>query len=141
MTPKLFQPLALVAFFLSLASCATYTMTPQQLYTTLQSGTPRQATSSLSFYGKQHYTTNGLREIVCTDKKGNTKTLINSPQIEMRITDTNGHRHNFFFDTISLEDAVFRGSNSRLLNTYRSIHFANIRKVEVQNGRKAYYSR
>lgn len=128
---------ALVLF----SSCANYTMTRDQLYSTIKNGSPREAIAAhaMPLYSSGPYRANGVREIVCTDKKGNTHTLMNSPQIEMRITDTNGHKHYFYFDTVYLLDSVFVGSNSRIFNGHRRIHYANIKKVEVQNGRKAYY--
>ena len=91
--------------------------------------------------GSQTYTTNGVKEIECTDRHCKVVKFINSPRVEMRITDLRNKKHIFYFDTIILKDSVFTGMNSRLLVTRKSIRYADIKKVEVQKGAKAYYYR
>lgn len=57
----------------------------------------------------------------------------------MRITDVKNKKHIFYFDTVTIEDSTFTGMNSRALAAFKSIRYADIKKVEVQNGGKPYY--
>jgi len=121
-------------------SCASYTMTPQELFEQVHNATPEEVSTQHALpIGSRTYTANGVKEIACRDKHGKPVTLHNSPQIEMRIKDKKGHRHIFYFDTINLQDSTFSGLNSRILGTRKSIDFADIKTVEVQNGGKAYH--
>ena len=123
-----------------LGSCATYTMTPQQLYDQIHNTTPEEvSTQHAMAIGSRTYMANGVKEIQCSDKHGKPYLLHNSPAIEMRIKDKKGHRHIFYFDTINLQDSIFTGMNSRILGTRKSITYADIKTVEVQNGGKAYH--
>ncbi len=132
--------LPLVSLLVLFSSCATYTMTPQQLYDQIHSATPKEVSTEHSMQiGSRTYTANGVKEIACTDKHGNAVTLTNSPSIEMKIKDKKNHRHIFYFDTINLQDSTFTGLNSRILGTRKSISYADIKTVEVQNGHKAYH--
>ena len=125
---------------LFLNSCATYTMTREQLYAQIHDANPERVTTKHSaMIGQQRYMANGVKEIECTDKHGNPVKFPNSPKVEMRVTDNRNRKHNFYFDTIILEDSTFTGMNSRIFATRRSVSYANIKKVEVQKGAKAFY--
>jgi hypothetical protein len=115
-------------------------MSPEQLYTQIHEATPRNVATKLSGgIGTQRYSANGVREITCFDKDGNEVTFPNSPRVEVKITCNNGKKRYFYFDTILLEDSVFSGCNSRILDTRREVKYADIKKVELQKGAKAYY--
>lgn len=130
----------LLIFPLLLSSCATYVMTPAQLYEQIHTATPEEVSTQHAMpIGSRTYMANGVKEIRCYDRKGNAATLHNSPQVEMRIKDKRNHRHIFYFDTVTLTDSVFTGMNSRILGTRKSISFHDIKSVEVQNGGKAYH--
>lgn len=130
----------LCIFPLFLTSCANYTMTREQLYAQIHNATPQEVTTQHSMaIGSRTYMANGVKEITCTDKHGKPAILHNSPQIEMLIRDKKNHRHVFYFDTISLQDSTFTGLNSRILGTKKSIDYADIKTVKVQNGGKAYH--
>lgn len=122
------------------SSCATYTMTREQLFDQIHSATPEEVTTAHAIpIGSRTYKANGVKEITCSDKHGKMVKIINSPRVEMKIKDTRNHRHVFYFDTIILEDSTFTGMNSRILGTRKSIRYADIKKVEVQDGGKAYH--
>ena len=122
------------------SSCATYTMTPQQLYDQIHNATPEEVSTQHAMpIGSRTYMANSVKEIQCTDKHGNPATLHNSPSIEMKIKDKKNHAHLFYFDTINLQDSTFSGLNSRILGTRKSINFSDIKSVAVQNGGKAYH--
>lgn len=88
-------------------SCATYTMTPQQLFDQIHNATPEEVSTQHAMpIGSRTYMANGVKEIICTDKHGNTYALHNSPAVEMRIKDKKNHRHIFYFDTINLRDSL-----------------------------------
>jgi len=135
-----FQAPAITFLFLALSSCATYRMSREQLFAQIYNATPESATTRHSaMIGTQRYTTNGVKEIRCYDKHGSQCVLANSPRLEMRITCNNGKKRLFYFDTILLEDSVFSGCNSRILGTRKSVKYNDIKTVELQDGRKAYY--
>jgi hypothetical protein len=137
---KSFSVIVTTIVVLFLNSCATYTMTREQLYSQIHNADPEQVTTKHSaMIGQQRYMANGVKEIECTDKHGDRVKFPNSPKVEMRITDNRKHKHIFYFDTIILEDSTFTGMNSRILATRKSVRYEDIKKVEVQKGAKAYY--
>ena len=119
-------------------SCATYTMMPEQLYS--QVNNSERTKIGISSYNRiiGYYISNGIKQVECTDRHGLAVSFPNSPKVEMRITDVNGKRHNFYFDTFILDDSTFTGLNSRILGTTRSIKFSDIKKIEIQKGAKYY---
>ncbi len=123
-----------------LCSCATYHLAPGDLVNQIRAAHQNElnVTHSSPMIPSQRYNGNGVKELICYDKHEKKTSLRITPAIEMRITDTNGHRHIFYFDTVNLEDSVLVGMNSRILSTKRRLSIANMRKVEVQNGGKAY---
>lgn len=88
--------------------------------------------------GEQYeYLANPLMTIKLMDKKGNTVELPNKPSIEMRITEKNGKRTIFYFDSIFLTDSTLVGSKSRFISSIRkTIYLDQIDKIEVQDGKK-----
>jgi len=132
-----------------LSACATYTIPREQLYSMLKNATPdtvttkHAATGTIGITGAMYtgdkYLSNGVKTIACYDKQGSEVTFANSPKVEMRITTNNGRKHIFYFDSVILQDSTFRGYNSRIFRTKISVKYADIKKVEVQKGAKAYY--
>jgi len=61
--------------------------------------------------------------------------------IEIGLTQTNGERNNFYFDTVILENDTFKGGRARLATSFmREIAMDSILKIEIQNGGKNYHS-
>jgi hypothetical protein len=135
--------LAILPFItiLFLSSCATYTMTPEQLIVQLKRARPDTVGvrgGGLLLSVDRDYKINGIGDIVCQDKNGKTISITNNPNVECRITDKKNKRHLFYFDTINLEDSVIKGCNSRFLHTMKSVKIADIQKVELQDAKKAF---
>jgi hypothetical protein len=131
------------------ASGQTYTMSREELFAQIHDASPVKVTTTLigtrpDRKGRypagqaQHYMSNGVKEIVCYDKRGNKVKIPNSPRVELRIKDTRGKNHDLYFDTIDLKDSTFTGLNSRILATMKSIRFADISKVSLQKGHKKF---
>jgi hypothetical protein len=85
------------------------------------------------------YKGNSISKIKVIDKKGKELTIDNSPSIEIRITEKNGKKTIFYFDTVTLRNDTIRGSRSRLIgNLIKAIPLNQIMKIEVQDGKKDY---
>lgn len=134
---------------LFLVSCKTYTMSREELYIQIHNATPVEVTTILKgtvpdrkgqyLKGQaQQYISNGVKEIVCSDKHRNTIKISNSPRVEVRIIDTRNKIYDFYFDTINLEDSTFTGMNLRGLATKKSIRYIDIAKIKLQKGHKKY---
>jgi hypothetical protein len=87
--------------------------------------------------GRFQYLANPIREIACVDKNGNAAQLINSPSIEMRISQADGKRSVFYFDRVLVTDSTLTGVQSRFISSIRkTIRLKDIRKIEIQDGQK-----
>lgn len=83
------------------------------------------------------YLANPITDIQCEDKNGQSQTLINSPSIEIRITEKTGEKTIFYFDRILVTNSHLLGVRSRLAPFInKQIDMANIKSIEVQDGRK-----
>ena len=83
------------------------------------------------------FKTNCIGSIPCTDKKGTCFDLINSPQIEVRISTKAKKRTLLYFDTLFLEGDYIVGCRSRFIASLKKkILISEIAKVEVQEGGK-----
>src|SRR4051812_19862894 len=130
--------LACILFFFS--SCSTYFISKEELYTQIHAAKPQQVRTGISGSARsQVYMANGVQEIHCTNNKRKKVIIYNSPKVEMRIIDNRNKKHFFYFDTITLQDSVFTGLNSRILPTKKSVKYSDIKRVELQKGAKAYY--
>jgi len=86
---------------------------------------------------RYHYLANPLRTIYCADKKNNPKVLINSPSIEMRITNRENEKTIFYFDRIFVSETTLYGVQSRFIPSIaKRIPLNEIKKIEVQDGKK-----
>lgn len=95
-----------------------------------------------SFSSSRTFVTNCIRNIPCTDKKGNHFILINGPQIEVRLTTKSKKRSTLYFDTLRLDGNYLIGERSRLIPFLKKkIAVTEIIKVEVQDsGKKLKYA-
>lgn len=118
---------------LVLSSCKTYTIPPENFK------------KQLSKVENQHkitiYQAYDLDNLVVYDNKGNATTLPNSPAIEMQVTQKNGKKNAFFFDTVFIENDTLKGEKSRILGLMNYVPFDQITKIEVQEGVKTHYQR
>lgn len=85
------------------------------------------------------YKANTIKVIKCFDRKNSLHELINGPEVESRITMTNGKRTILFFDTFYLFGNALVGKGSRFISSFvKIIPLDEIKKIEVQNSHKRY---
>jgi hypothetical protein len=83
------------------------------------------------------YKTFPIDTIKCRNDEGKEIILKVKPSIEMRITHSNNKKTVFYFDKIRVENNIIYGHQSRLLSIVtKEIHFRDISKIEVQDGKK-----
>lgn len=122
-----------------LAGCKTYHITPASLREQLKGTGATVVRTQGPVFEVYTYKANGIRVIRCTDKEGRAVELPNGPAIEARITMCSGKRKTMYFDRIELRNDTLLGHPSRFAPTLEvRIPFADIKKVEVQNGGKRF---
>jgi hypothetical protein len=123
-----------------ITSCTSYYLTTDSLrnqFSGIDSTKLRNVTVRYPNGIRHSYLANPIDMIDCTDKSGNPSQLANSPSIEMRVTEKNGKRTVFYFDNILVTDSTLYGGQSRFMPGMKKvIKLANIRKIEVQDGKK-----
>ena len=82
------------------------------------------------------YKTYPIDYIQCVVKDNNLVELKNSPSIEIRFTNKNDKRTIFYFDQIYVQDSTVIGDGSRFINYQKRIPLKEIKRIEVQDGRK-----
>jgi hypothetical protein len=121
-------------------SCKTYYLTPDSLrnqFSGVDSTKLRTVTVRGPVGERYNYLANPISEIECTDKNGNQSRLINSPSIELRVTQTNGKRTTFYFDRIFVTDTTLTGIQSRFVSSInKTIKLKDITEIEIQDGKK-----
>jgi hypothetical protein len=129
----------LLAFSCLLLSCKTYTVPPESFKRQwLESDGNKLREVSLN----QSYNrtiANSLKYLSVYDKQGMVAFIQNSPSIEMLVTLKNGKQKLFYLDTVTLEDDTLKGIKSRILGLPNKVAFADIAKIEVQDGGKNYH--
>jgi hypothetical protein len=133
--------LGLFVTVLTLAtSCTTYYLTADSLRNQFSGvdSTKLQMVTVRGPVGERYqYLANPINEIECVDKSGNPSRLINSPSIEMRITDIDGKRIIFYFDRVFVSDSTLTGIQSRFISSVsKTIKLKDIKKIEIQDGKK-----
>jgi hypothetical protein len=132
-------PLAVLVFVLT-ASCANYYLTTDSLrkqFSGIDSTKLRRVTVRGPVGERDAYLANPIDTIECVDKEGNPGRLIDSPSIEMRVTETNGKRTVFYFDRVFVTDSTLLGVQSRFISSIRkTIRLKDIKKIEIQDGKK-----
>ncbi|WNM18981.1 hypothetical protein [Flavobacterium capsici] len=85
------------------------------------------------------YKTFPINEIRCKNDEGKEVILKIKPSIEMRVTYSNNKKSVFYFDKIKVENNTISGSQSRIFGFItKEIHFRDITKIEIQDGRKQF---
>lgn len=135
--------ISLLIFFcvLCLSACTTYKMSSDSLKEQLGKIDKQNVRKVYDFRlgiltalarGRQF--NNGLTEIQCYDNHNNPTFLYVNPTTQIRITENNGKRQTFYFDTIlSIDDSVVVGNKSHFVNIPgHPVTFDSIAKVELQ---------
>ena len=85
------------------------------------------------------YKTYPIDSIHAVDKSGNPISILNSPSIEIRFTDSSNKKTIFYFDLIRFDGVTIAGRQSRFISAFKkTIPMSSVRKIEVQNGKKNY---
>ena len=130
-----------IGILLLIISCKTYTIPADSFRSQMINANSEnmkvvEINNPLTF-GKITYSSNNIKSLVVIDKNGNEFIKENKPSIEMRVTDKNGKKYHFYFDTVILENDTLKGGRSRFMkNLTREIPMNNIVKIEVQDGGK-----
>jgi hypothetical protein len=134
------------AFFLLLAtgfiSCKTYSISTESLQQQF-AGIDSSKFIDVSVKGPvgetYRYKANPIKVIKCTDKNNRSFELVNSPSIEMRVTHKN-KKTIFYFDRVFVSDSTIKGVQSRFISSLtKTILLKDIKKIEIQDGRKNYH--
>lgn len=87
-----------------------------------------------------HYKTYPIDFIKVVDKKGLADTIPNSPQLEVRITDTANKKTIFYFDLMRFDGQNITGGRSRIMPFIKkTIPIKAVKMIEIQNGRKNFH--
>ncbi|MBK6541303.1 MAG: hypothetical protein IPG10_08490 [Flavobacteriales bacterium] len=120
-----------------LTGCKSYTITPESLREQLTQAPTELVTTSGPYGYHRTYEAKSIHKIRCLDKNGTQVELTNGPAIETRITLSNGKRRAMYFDNLVLRNDTLIGRPSRFIPSLKfTMPFAEITKIEVQNGGK-----
>ncbi len=137
---KINLPVFFTIIVILLTSCKTYYITTDSLrnqFSGIDSTTLVPVIVRGPVGERYTYLANPIQEIECLDKKGNPAQLINSPSIEMRVTQTTGKKTIFYFDRVFVTDSTLQGVRSRFISSIsKTIKLENIKKIEIQDGKK-----
>jgi hypothetical protein len=140
MNTKLPLTISLLTILVSFAACNTYRIpldSFRQQFANKEKS--REVTTQGPIGGTVKYNTYPIDIIKCVDKKGRAVELKNSPSLEIRFTDINNKKTIFYFDLLSVDENTVSGSRSRIApGIQKSIPISNIKKIEVQDGKKNY---
>lgn len=126
---------------ITISSCSTYQIPLDSFEEQFKDRDPARLniTSTRSPFGTiATYQTNIIDSISCTDKHNNVRTLKKIPSLELRITEKNNKKTIFYADQVFVRDSIVCGEKSRIINMNKCIPLHNIKKVEIQDGHKAY---
>ena len=125
---------------LILSSCTTYIIPVESLkaqFSEIDSTDFVNVVVSGPVGGSYNYLANPIKSISCIDKHNNQVELINSPSIEMRVTENGNRKTIFYFDRIFVSKSYLYGVQSRFAPSItRTIPLKDITKIEVQDGKK-----
>ena len=128
-------PLVLVIFLGTLMmSCKTYTIPMESFKVQMgnaryerSNDTTRTYLDSLSNYW------NGIDYLFVVDKNGDKLFMKSTPDLQIRIIQSNGDRDTFYFDTIFIVGDTLEGRKSRFFtNARKKIPMDSIKKIELQ---------
>lgn len=123
-----------------LTSCTTYLIPKSSLVEQLAPIDSTQLVNKNVYgpvAGQYQYLANPITTILCEDKNGESRTLTNSPSIEIRVTETNNKKTIFYFDRILIVDGKLVGVRSRFAPFIdKQINLEDIQLIEIQDGKK-----
>ena len=134
------QIFLLFVFIVFISSCQTYHLSTKSLVEQFASSSPEKKTKYLGYFSARLFlfipftvTGNDLQAINVLDKKEKEKTLEITSHTGIRITENNGNRTTFYFNTLLLKDSFITGKKSVFLNmNIKPINLNSISKIEIQ---------
>ena len=134
------QIFLLFVFIVFISSCQTYHLSTKSLVEQFASSSPEKKTKYLGYFSARLFlfipfsvTGNDLQAINVLDKKEKEKTLEITSHTGIRITENNGNRTTFYFNTLLLKDSFITGNKSVFLNmNIKPINLNSISKIEIQ---------
>jgi hypothetical protein len=133
--------LSLIFMSALLYSCSTYSI-PADSFKNQFAGMKEADMKDVTVQGplgeKVIYKTLPQDSVDCINKKGQLIRLEKTPSLEIRFTDANNKKTVFYFDRIYVTDTSVTGTYSRILSLNKTISLKEIKKIEIQDGRKNY---
>jgi hypothetical protein len=133
--------LSFVFISVLLGSCTTY-LIPVESFNEQFSGMKESEMKEVVVKGpvgeQTTYKTFPQDSVDCIDKNGRRVRLEKAPSLEIRFTDSNNKKTTFYFDRIFVTNSSVKGTYSRILSLDKTISLSNIKKIELQDGRKNY---
>ncbi|MEQ8546340.1 MAG: hypothetical protein RIC03_00425 [Cyclobacteriaceae bacterium] len=132
--------LTVILLIVLLSSCTTYLIPKSSLVEQLGSIDSTQLVNRrvIGPVATQYeYLANPITTIRCVDKNGQSQTLVNSPSIEMRVTETDNKKTIFYFDRTLIQNGQLIGVRSRFAPFVdKQIDLEDIQVIEIQDGQK-----
>lgn len=119
-----------------LNACTTYYLTPESLVQQLAQTVPENKTTVIvAFPIILPFTVKGnsLKEIIVKDKNWNEVILPVTNRTSIRITEKNGKRTTFYFNTLIIKDSIITGKKDHFMGiNIKPININNIQTIELQ---------
>ncbi len=80
---------------------------------------------------------NGITQLTCTNKKGDTSTINVSPRTEVKLVLKDGEKNSLFFRTLYLKDSLLFGQQTFFVFPVR-LNYRDIDKITIKNPRHTY---
>ena len=130
------RALAVILTALSLTGCQTYHLTTESLLKQFAEVQKEKKVNVLLvapfFFYPGIVDGNNLREITVLDKKEQEKTIRVSRGTSVKITQKDGKKTTFYFDTLLLKDSTITGNKTHFFTSHiKPVYFANISKIEL----------
>ncbi len=133
-----------IAFAIFISACSTHPISQQMLSDQAVSSEKLEQTSlpSLLFFLPigpgtvltipiGPYNSNKMREVICYNKTGQKVKLSVDRNTQLIIKDKKGETHQFYFDTVYVENKILYGLRSRILKLKREVPVDDIESAEI----------
>ncbi|MDO5104991.1 hypothetical protein [Capnocytophaga sp.] len=131
----------LVFGLILLQSCTTYQIPVQSFkeqFQNIDSASLKTVQVRMPLGNVADFLVNPVDSIICIDKNNRKIMLEKTPSIEIRFTEKDGNKTIFYFDGIYLQNGNVVGNQSRFINAPKSISLDEVKRIEIQDGRKKF---
>jgi hypothetical protein len=116
--------------------CATYHLSTQSLIVQLANTQPERKVNviiALPLFFRGEVMGNSLKEVSVLDKNDKEVVLPVTRHMGIRITQKDGKRNTFYFDTLILRDSLITGKKDHFFGiNLNPINLNNVQKIELQ---------